>query len=437
MDKNELKPIPWTLSGGTLALVLDGQPKTMESDHPNFAAVLSALRCKEWDVIPDLTDMAQSIRKFADGRIQVTEDEVFYLGQPIANSLTDRLLWMLRDGAQNLTPMVNFLENCIANPNKGAVDRIFTFLEKSHLPLTPDGCFLAYRGVNEDFTDKHSGTFDNSPGKIVKMPRKQCDEDSNQCCSSGLHFCSLPYLGPEGHWAGGRDNLIVVKINPRDVVAVPYTYADTKGRCCRFEVLRVWQAADKFKNLSEDAWSVSLVAETDEVTSPAVRAMLNLERLNEALEDFELEPDAPKVEYSEDDSESSDEDSGDYEPYEGEDDDPCFDCDGEDCGDCQYAEDIHDDTCPEEAEESKLSVSLLPEEDLDTVIEGAYWTKDSKKEMIGDLYRLALRSGKDVFAFRKDQDHKTQGDIKVTPKGNVLEFTASTQRWAACYRITT
>ena len=395
MDKT-LNSIPWTLSGSTLALVLDGQPKTLETDHPNFAAVLSALRCGDWDLIPSLIDIAQNITNLADGRIKVCGDEVFYLGQPIANSLTDRMLCMIREGVKTLSPMCNFLENCMANPNKGAVDRIFTFLEKSHLPLTPDGCFLAYRGVNKDFTDKHTGKFDNSPGKIVKQDRKLCDEDSHQCCSQGLHFCSLPYLGPVGGWAGGTDNIIVIKINPRDVTAVPYSYGDTKGRCCRFEVLRVWQTSDQFKNLAEDAWSVSLVAETDEVTSPAVRAMLNLERINEGLKASELE--------------------GFVEPEEGEEEGEGYDPEAD------YDPDL-------DGEETESPVTLLPEEDVQVIFSNSHWTKKTFKKVIRDLYTAALRAGEAAFALKGDENERTDGDLKVLPNGRIYTFDKPLARW--------
>jgi len=30
---------------------------------------------------------------------------------------------------------------------------------------------------------------------------------------------------------------MIVKINPRDVVSIPTDYQDSKGRCCRYEVI--------------------------------------------------------------------------------------------------------------------------------------------------------------------------------------------------------
>jgi hypothetical protein len=69
-------------------------------------------------------------------------------------------------------------------------------------------------------------------GKTVEMERNQVDDDKDHTCSTGLHFCSQDYLN---HFSGER--VMILKINPRDVVSIPADYGDTKGRCCRYEVI--------------------------------------------------------------------------------------------------------------------------------------------------------------------------------------------------------
>jgi len=71
-------------------------------------------------------------------------------------------------------------------------------------------------------------------GTKVSMERADCNADRNQTCSRGLHFCSFDYLGSY-HSSQGR--VIIIKINPRDVTAIPNDYNDTKGRCCKLEVV--------------------------------------------------------------------------------------------------------------------------------------------------------------------------------------------------------
>jgi len=138
---------------------------------------------------------------------------------------------MLQDGFP-VEPLVLFMENLMQNPSYRSVNELYGFLEKNNLPITPDGHFLAYKKVRENYHDVYTGKFDNSVGKIVEMERNQVNDDQNQTCSAGLHFCSENYLN---HFGGER--VMILKINPRDVVSIPTDYNNSKGRACRYEVI--------------------------------------------------------------------------------------------------------------------------------------------------------------------------------------------------------
>jgi hypothetical protein len=73
---------------------------------------------------------------------------------------------------------------------------------------------------------------DNSPGRVVEMERNQVDDNKDQTCSTGLHFCGMSYLS---HFSGERT--VIVKVNPADVVSIPSDYNGAKGRACRYEVV--------------------------------------------------------------------------------------------------------------------------------------------------------------------------------------------------------
>ena len=118
------------------------------------------------------------------------------------------------------------------NPSKRAVDELYGFLEKNSLPITPDGCFLAYKRVRGDYKDCYTGTMDNSVGCVVEMERNMVDDNRDNTCSAGLHFCSHDYLRS---FSGERT--VIVKINPADVVSIPSDYDNAKGRTCRYEVI--------------------------------------------------------------------------------------------------------------------------------------------------------------------------------------------------------
>lgn len=119
-------------------------------------------------------------------------------------------------------------------------------MEHNGIPLTQNGCFIAYRGVTEDFKDKHTRTFNNAPGSICEMPRDLVDDNPNNTCSAGLHVACYAYA--KDFAAGGK--LVEVKVNPMDVVAVPTDYNGTKMRTCKFEV--VCECAEELNKLVYD-----------------------------------------------------------------------------------------------------------------------------------------------------------------------------------------
>jgi DNA-binding transcriptional regulator/RsmH inhibitor MraZ len=82
--------------------------------------------------------------------------------------------------------------------------------------------------------DLQTGKFDNHPGKTPKMDRKDVDPDRNQTCSRGLHVAA--YIYAKDFYGNGH--LLEVKVNPKDVVAVPPDYNAQKMRVCEYFVVR-------------------------------------------------------------------------------------------------------------------------------------------------------------------------------------------------------
>lgn len=75
----------------------------------------------------------------------------------------------------------------------------------------------------------------NSPGNTVSMPRYQVDSNRYNTCSVGLHFCSREYLPAFG--CGDGEKVVLVKVNPADVVSIPVDYNNAKGRTWKYEVV--------------------------------------------------------------------------------------------------------------------------------------------------------------------------------------------------------
>lgn len=222
---------PFVIQGNNIVVVIGNTPHTISKTHITYSKVLEAIKVGDWDTVKDIIDPKKVVLNYGQGNVAIQGDTLFWKGEVLDTGLARRMISMLQEGFP-IEPMINFMENLMTNPSKRAVTELYNFLEKNNLPITPDGHFLAYKKVRANFFDVHSGTMDNSVGNIVTMERNQVDDDKNNTCSTGLHFCGMSYLS-----CFGGDRTVIVKINPADVVSIPSDYNDAKGRACRYEVI--------------------------------------------------------------------------------------------------------------------------------------------------------------------------------------------------------
>lgn len=222
---------PFIIQGNNIVVVIGNNSHTVSKTHISYQKVLDAIKAGDWDTVKDVIEPKKVVLNYGQGNVSVQGETLYWKGEELHSTLAVRMIQMLQDGFP-IEPMVNFMENLMANPSKRAVTELYGFLEKNKLPITPDGYFLAYKKVRDDYLDVHSGTMDNSVGKTVEMERNKVDDDKNNTCSTGLHFCGLSYLS-----SFGGERTVIVKINPADVVSIPTDYNEAKGRACKYEVI--------------------------------------------------------------------------------------------------------------------------------------------------------------------------------------------------------
>lgn len=253
---------PTIITDNSFQTVIDGRVYSVDRSHPNFREVIDAVKEGRWEDVPSLTSIATTVMKYVDGKIEVDADAgvVKYQGEQVSGTIVDRIMDFM---AQELPvePLCRFIDNVNQNPSKRAVDELFGFIEYGKMPLTEDGCFLAYKRVNDDYTSVHDGKTDNSIGRIVEMPRNKVNDNKDETCSHGLHFCSHEYLKS---FHGKR--VVILKINPRDVVSIPTDYNNTKGRACRYEVVGELTPDEVQRALAESVWTSALVDYEDRDT---------------------------------------------------------------------------------------------------------------------------------------------------------------------------
>ena len=154
---------------------------------------------------------------------------------PLHGYVIDQLIRFNEEGIDT-SSLLQFIVKLYQNPSSVARQELFGWLENADMPITTDGDFIAYKRVRGTYRDIHSNTLTYSVGRVVEMSRLDVDDDRNRTCSAGLHFCSRSYL-PNFSSNAGTDRIMLVKINPADVVSIPADYNDSKGRSWRMEVV--------------------------------------------------------------------------------------------------------------------------------------------------------------------------------------------------------
>lgn len=225
--------VPFIMGRNSITVMVNGATHTITDSSPNYLQLREAVKNKDWDAIPNLVNPARAIESYCKDNITVKNGEVFYRGSPLHNAVTRRIVEMMNDGF-DANPLIAFLDKLMSNTSRSAVNELYDWLERTSLPITEDGDFLAYKKVRSDYKDFYTGKMDNSVGQILEMPRNQVDDTRKRTCSYGLHFCSLSYL-PSYH--GGQGKVMIVKVNPADVVSIPDDYNYAKGRACRYEII--------------------------------------------------------------------------------------------------------------------------------------------------------------------------------------------------------
>ena len=231
------KPVAYQIKQDhSVVIYVDGKIHTVNSTDLNYNIVINALKVKDWATVKNSLSIKKIIADHTDGQVEIYGNDVYVKGKMLHNAISKRIVTLVKSNNFDLSPVFRLLENIESNPESYSRDELYLFLDQNDLPFTPDGHFLAYKMVNSDYKDIYTGTIDNSVGATPTMARKDVDPDRNNTCSYGYHFCSYDYLS-DAYVNDPSYRLMVVKINPCDVVSIPRDYNNAKGRCCRYEVV--------------------------------------------------------------------------------------------------------------------------------------------------------------------------------------------------------
>ena len=263
----------------TVSAVLDGTLYVADSSHPNFDDIVNGLLDGEPESdVADLFDIEGAVsRQFEvlSERVSFKRGKVYFDGDLVDSVLSDQIARFIEQG-EGYEPLVKFMENAYQNPNEHSREQLFTWLRDRDFAITEDGNFLAYKSVysgndDNDFDYRsvsagraivngvdYTGQIPQSIGSVVEMPRSEVQHDPRVGCHTGLHAGTLEYAS-----TFGGDTVLLVEINPRDVVSVPTDCNAQKIRTCRYTVKGISEGAVTRVVVRENPYDPVIKAFTD------------------------------------------------------------------------------------------------------------------------------------------------------------------------------
>jgi hypothetical protein len=232
-----------------ISLFSGGKQYQLEDSDPRYVegyGLLSGGRESEFISLFN-TSLEKIVEKQVDDFI-VENGNLTYHHFEIKGALMNKILALKKAGLST-APFVLFCQRLLLNPSNSAVLELFDFLSYRALPITEDGFFLAYKGVNNTYFSVNGnvktvvlegevdagGHILNSIGAKISIERNCVTDDRNNDCGPGLHAGSLDYA------KGWGQRVIVIKIDPKDAVSVPLGDRCQKLRCCAYEVIADFQ----------------------------------------------------------------------------------------------------------------------------------------------------------------------------------------------------
>jgi len=204
-----------------------------------------------------LADIKDAFQQYAskDGTVKITvkNNSIVCNGEELHNALGTRL-FELAKANMPLQFFVEFIARKNKNPSNRANEELFGMLDKNSLPITPKGMFHAYKAVKRhdgapfidykgrtvtynDYVDIYTGKMRCNVGDVNDMPRNEVCDDKHKTCAPGLHFTSLGYA--KDFSRSSRGAIILVELDPADVVSIPVDYNHQKGRACAYKVVQL------------------------------------------------------------------------------------------------------------------------------------------------------------------------------------------------------
>lgn len=263
-----------------------GQTHVLTASHPHFAVASNLVRAAEAArrdgdpnvvaavmlLLSNLVGLSASgktikgpsnIGTTEHGRFVVSDHEVRLDGEVLHSPVSERVLWLKQQGL-NYAPLLAFAEKLMENPARRPVEDLFDYVDSRGLAIDADGYILGYEAFGEP-TDPDAG--ERAPGNEIAVRRNRTEEDPLRPCAVSLKVGPFPV----GITLPPGERLNVVRVHPRDVVAVPVGTGPL--RCCSMSVIEFCDPAEALPRVAVSAaWAAKGLEAEEEVVAPVAEA---------------------------------------------------------------------------------------------------------------------------------------------------------------------
>ena len=238
--------ISYTGTQNNLTMTKDGKTLSMSTTHKNCkevrALLLDHFPEAAFDLMERSLDKRDVVEKRSNKDITFEGGVPRIKGEKVPMDIYKRIMEYIEQKLP-FDALINFWNRLKKNPSEASKQDCFAFMLANKIPLTESGYIVAWKKVQDNYMDSHSGTILNKVGTYVEMERSKVDDNNNQACSAGLHVGGWNYVP---HFTGSR--ILTVKVDPADVVAVPRDCSAGKMRVCRYYIVEELMDWQKYNN---------------------------------------------------------------------------------------------------------------------------------------------------------------------------------------------
>ncbi len=282
-------------------VIVSNKAQQFDKTHPHYLELVEAVRTEDEATFLRIMEVGDNIQNWSEDNFRFTDGVLYYGNEQIHDVITDRIIDLIRNKF-SFKNMLRFLERLYKNPSYRAIQQLYTFMVHKHLPITPDGYILMYKAITNDWHDKWTKKLDYRIGQCPSMPRYAVEDNPDIGCGPGRHAGSIAFVKGYG---SGDDRVIIVKVDPANVVSIPKDSDCQKVRTCAFEIVAEY-GEDLLGTVNRDYSSENHETCQNSVDNGSDSGYNDEdEEEDEDIDDLEYDDDD---EYDEDDDEENDDD---------------------------------------------------------------------------------------------------------------------------------